>query len=247
MDLFWTALIVGLVAGIAQWDVYGWGNTQISRPIVLGMIMGFVLGDVKTGLLVGGTVELIYLGLIGVGASIPPDRTMATSIATSFAILSGIKPEAATVLAVPVAVASQSLQMLVWTINIGIMHRGDVYARNGDMKAIERLTYFGSFLFFLQGFIPAFFAVLLGVNAVKYAIELVPTFVLDSLSVAGGMLPALGFAMLFTMMSTKKLLPYFIIGFALAAYFHANLLGVAVLGIGALMLHVNRMNERIAS
>lgn len=247
MELFWTALIVAFVAGIVEWDIYGWGQTMISRPIVVGMLMGLVLGDLTTGLIVGGTVELMYLGVIPVGAAVPPDATMATSIAASLAILSGIEAEAAAALAVPVAVASQSLQMLIWTANIGLIHRADTYAETANISAIERLHYTGSFLFFLQGFIPAFFAILLGVNAVKYAVESVPEWFLNSLTVAGGILPALGFAMLFNMMSSKKLLPYFIIGFALAAYFEADLLGVAILGLGALLLHVNRMDEEPAS
>lgn len=243
MNILLTALIVAIIAGIVQWDVYGWGDTMISRPIVVGMAMGLALGDLTTGLIVGGTIEFMYLGLLPVGAAVPPDATMATSIAASLAILSGVQAEAAAALAVPVAVASQSLQMLVWTGNIGLMHRADVHAEQANFRAIERLQYTGSFLFFLQGFIPAFFAILLGVNAVKTFVDSVPQWILDSLTLAGGILPALGFAMLFNMMSSKKLLPYFVIGFALAAYFDASLLGVAILGVGALMLHVNRLNE----
>lgn len=243
MEILGTALLVALIAGIVQWDVYGWGDTMISRPIVVGMAIGIALGDVTTGLIVGGTLEFMYLGLLPVGAAIPPDATMAASISASLAILSGIQPEAAAALAVPVAVASQSLQMLIWTGNIGLLHRADRHAEHANFRAIERIQYTGSFLFFLQGFIPAFFAILLGVDAVKSFVEFVPDWFLDSLTLAGGILPALGFAMLFNMMSSRKLLPYFIIGFALAAYFEADLLGVAILGVGALMLHVTRMNE----
>jgi|SRR5690625_259087 len=243
MNTLLTALIIAVIAGIVQWDVYGWGDTMISRPIVVGMFIGLALGDLKTGLLVGGTIEFMYLGLLPVGAAIPPDATMATSIASSIAILSGIQAEAAAALAVPVAVASQSLQMLIWTGNIGLLHRADKYAQVANFKAIERIQYTGSFLFFLQGFVPAFFAILLGVNAVESFVEIVPDWFLDSLTLAGGILPALGFAMLFNMMSSRKLLPYFIIGFALAAYFGADLLGVAIIGVGALMLHVNQFDR----
>ncbi|MCJ7843109.1 PTS sugar transporter subunit IIC [Lederbergia sp. NSJ-179] len=247
MELFWTALIVALIAGIAQWDVFGWGDTMIQRPLVVGMLMGLALGDLKTGLMVGGTIEFMYLGVVAIGAAVPPDATMATSIAASLSILSGIGAEAGAALAVPVAIASQSLQMLIWTGNIGLLHRADKYAEQANIAGIERLQYTGSFLFFLQGFIPAFLAILLGVNAVKAAVEAVPQWVMDSFTLAGGILPALGFAMLFTMMSSKKLLPYFIIGFALAAYLEMELLGVAIIGVGLMLLHVNRMNEKAAT
>src|SRR5699024_2848543 len=236
MDLFLTALLVAVIAGVVQWDVYGWGDTMISRPIVVGMLMGIALGDLKTGLVVGGTLELMYLGMLPVGAAIPPDATMAASISASLAILSGVEPKAAASLAIPVAVASQSLQMLVWTANTGLIHKADKYVETANFKAIERIQYTGSFLFFLQGFVPAFFAILLGVNAVEVAVNVVPDWVMDSLTLAGGILPALGFAMLFNMMSNKKLIAYFIIGFALAAYFNASILGAAILGVGALLI-----------
>ncbi|MFK9093805.1 PTS mannose/fructose/sorbose/N-acetylgalactosamine transporter subunit IIC [Bacillus salipaludis] len=244
MELLWTALIVGIVAGIAECDGYGWGQTSISRPTVVGMLIGFVLGDLQTGLIVGGTIELAYLGLFGVGAALPPDLTMATAISSSLAILSGLEPNAAVAFAIPVAVAAQFLSMLVWTGNIGLIHRADVYAKQANFRGIDKLTYTGTFLFFLQGFIPAFLAILLGVNAVKYAIELIPPWVMNSLTLAGGILPAVGFAMLFNMMSIKKLLPYFIIGFALASYLNISLLGMAVLGIGVMLLYVYRMDEK---
>jgi PTS system sorbose-specific iic component. len=239
MSILTTALLVALVAGILEWDIYGWGQTMISRPLVAGTVMGLVLGDIQTGMFIGATVEMMYLGVIPVGAAVPPDATTATTIATSLAILSGIDPKVAPTIAVPVAVAAQSLQMLIWTINSGLMHRADTAAENGDFRGLERLHYFGSFMFFLQGFIPAFFAVLLGVNAVKAILDVIPQWIMSGLTVAGGMLPALGFAILFTMMSSKKLMPFFIIGFGLAAFFKANIIAVAVLGLGAALLYVN--------
>ena len=144
--MFFQALLVALVAGIVEWDIYGWGQTMISRPIVVGALMGLVLGDMQTGLIIGGTVELFYLGVIPVGAAIPPDATSATSIATALAILSGIDPKVAPTIAIPVAMAAQTLQMFIWTVNIGITHRADKYAEEGNLAGIERLQYLGSFL-----------------------------------------------------------------------------------------------------
>ncbi len=238
-----TALLVAVVAGILEWDIYGWGHTMISRPLVAGPIMGLVLGDVHTGLLIGASIEMIYLGVIPVGAAVPPDATTAAAISTALAILSGIETGVATTLAIPVAVAAQMVQMFVWTINSGLMHKADQYARNGNLDGACRTHLTGSFLFFLQGAVPAFLAVLLGVDAVKLLVESMPAWLTSWLNVAGGMLPALGFAMLFVMMSNKKLLPYFILGFGLAAYFKAGLIGTAVLGLGAAMIHVNHMNQ----
>mgnify|MGYP001294626931 CR=1 FL=1 len=238
------ALFIALVAGILEWDIYGWGQTMISRPLVAGPVIGLILGDVKIGLLIGGSIEMIYLGVLPIGAAVPPDATTATTVATSLAILSGLGQEVAVTLAIPVAMAAQLLQMLIWTINSGLMHKADQYAEEGDLEGTDKLHRLGSFFFFLQGFIPVFFAVLFGVDAVKAIVESIPDWLTNWFSVAGGMLPALGFAMLFVMMSNKKLLPFFIIGFGIAAYFNASLMAVAVIGTGAALLYVNTVSDK---
>lgn len=245
--MFIKALIVGLVAGILEWDIYGWGHTMISRPLVVGLVMGLVLGNPAVGLFIGASIEMIYLGVIPVGAAVPPDATSAAAIATALAIISGIDQKVAVSLAIPVALAAQLLQMFIWTINSGIMHRADKYVETADLKGTSRLQYLGSFLFFLQGFLPAFFAILLGVDAVKALVEGMPVWLTSWFKVAGGILPALGFAMLYVMMSNKKLVPYFIIGFTLAAFFNGSLISIAVIGLAAALLHVGKMSNQAES
>ncbi len=66
--------------------------------------MGLVLGDLKTGIMVGvALLELIFLGAVPIGASNPPDITSGAIIGTSFVILTGQEVGAAVALAVPVA------------------------------------------------------------------------------------------------------------------------------------------------
>lgn len=246
MSSLFTALLVGIAAGILEWDIYGWGHTQINRPLVVGPIIGLILGNVQMGLLIGASIEFIYLGVIAVGAAIPPDATTATSIATALAILSGIDKDVAVTLAIPVATAAQLLQIFIWTINSGLMHKADRLIENADLDGVSKIHLTGSFLFFLQGFIPVFFAVLLGVDAVKELVEFLTVkapMIMDGFKIAGGILPALGFAMLFVMMSNKKLIPYFIVGFVFSAFFGGTLIAVAGLGLAAALLHVNGMNH----
>ena len=66
------ALLLGLVAFIAQSE-YALGTSLLSRPIVTGLLTGLVLGDVQTGVIMGATLELAFIGSFSVGASIPPD------------------------------------------------------------------------------------------------------------------------------------------------------------------------------
>lgn len=66
------ALLLGLVAFIAQSE-YALGTSLISRPIVTGLLTGLVLGDMETGIVMGATLELAFIGSFSVGASLPPD------------------------------------------------------------------------------------------------------------------------------------------------------------------------------
>ncbi len=99
-------------------------------------------------------------------------------------------------------------------------------------------------MFFFQGFIPAFLAIFLGADAVSTLVNNMPDWINTWLKVAGGMMPALGFAMLFVMMYKKKLLPYFIAGFVIAAAFGGTLISIGVLGMAAALLYVNSMDEK---
>ncbi len=66
------AVLLGIVAFVAQSE-YALGTSLLSRPIVTGLFTGIVLGDVKTGIIMGATLELAFIGSFSVGASIPPD------------------------------------------------------------------------------------------------------------------------------------------------------------------------------
>jgi len=233
------ALLVGVVAGIIEWDIYGGFHTMISRPVAAGAIMGLVLGDLPTGLYVGASLEFVYLGSISVGAAIPPDAASATSIATALCILAKLDKDMAVSLGIPVASFAQMLQMFIWTINTYLMHAADKSAATGDIDGACKWHYVGMAFFFLQGFIPAFLAIWLGAPVVKSLVENMPVWLTNWLTLAGSMLPAVGFAMLFTMMNKPKLTPFFIIGYVLAAKMGGTLVSIGLLGLAAALLFTN--------
>lgn len=82
------AVLLGIVAFVAQSE-YALGTSLLSRPIVTGLFTGIVLGDVKTGIIMGATLELAFIGSFSVGASIPPDVVTGGILGTAFAITAG--------------------------------------------------------------------------------------------------------------------------------------------------------------
>ncbi|VTR53042.1 PTS system mannose-specific EIIC component [Serratia fonticola] len=47
---------------------------QFHRPLVACTLIGFVLGDIKTGIIIGGTLEMIALGWMNIGLRLHPMR-----------------------------------------------------------------------------------------------------------------------------------------------------------------------------
>lgn len=69
------AILVGLVGAFGCLD-YQLGTLYAFRPIVLCPLVGLVLGDLQTGLAVGASLELLFMGSISIGAYVPPNETV---------------------------------------------------------------------------------------------------------------------------------------------------------------------------
>ena len=80
------------------------GTTLLSRPLVLGPLVGLVLGDLQQGVIIGASLELIFMGNIKVGAAIPPDVVTGGVLGTAFAIMSGKGTGIALALAIPISI-----------------------------------------------------------------------------------------------------------------------------------------------
>lgn len=238
------ALLIGLIAGFGILDGRAFGECMIGRPIVLSPLVGLVLGDFQSGVIVGGTLELIWMGLFGVGAATPPDVVTGGVLGTAFAIISNKGPEVALALAVPIALLAQSLGILVRFINSWFMHKADQYADKGNITGLKNMHIIAIFLFFASTFIPSFLAMLLGADAIKAFINAVPKVILDGLTAASGLLPALGFALLLQLMVNRRLAPYFVLGFVLAIYLKLNIIAIAIIGVLlAVLIEQNGSNQ----
>ena len=69
------AILVGLVGAFGGLD-YQLGTLYAFRPIVLCPLVGLVLGDLQSGLAIGASLELLFMGSISIGAYVPPDETI---------------------------------------------------------------------------------------------------------------------------------------------------------------------------
>ncbi len=238
------ALLISLIASLGVVDARILGESMIGRPIVLGPLVGLVLGDLQTGVIVGGTLELIWMGIIAIGAATPPDVAVGGTLGTAFAILSGSGTEVALALAVPVAMLAQSLGVFVRVLLLYFVHRADDHAAKGNLSGVTRMHLIPVCLLILAMMVPSFLAVYFGVDVVKTVIAAVPEVILKGLQIGGGLLPALGFAMLLQVMMNRQILPFFFIGFTLAVFLHVNVVAAAILGLMAAILYTQLKTAR---
>lgn len=230
------ALYASVICAFFGWTNYGFVNFQTTQPVVCGALTGLLLGDLRTGIVIGGTLQLVYMGIVGVGAAIPVNQTTATTVTTALCIISKIDMGTAIALAVPVSVLGQLGRMAAWTINTPLMHIADGYAEKAEYKKMTRVQLMGSLVFFLTEFIPVFLCIFFGSTFVSAVNDNMPLWISEWLKTATGMLPALGFGMLLSMMYKPKYIPFFIIGFVMCAVFGGSLLSIALLGAAFAMI-----------
>ncbi len=233
------ALLLGLVAFIAQSE-YALGTSLLSRPIVTGLLTGLVLGDVQTGVIMGATLELAFIGSFSVGASIPPDVVTGGVLGVAFAITSGAGTETALLLGLPIATLTLVLKNVYLGMFIPMLsQKADSYAEQADTRGIERMHLLAGFGLSLMLAAVVTVSFLVGSSAVKSLLDAIPEFIKHGLSVATGIIPALGFAMLARLLINKKVAPFFFLGFALMAYLKIPVTSIAILGAIVAVVMVN--------
>lgn len=202
------------------------GSSEINRSIVIGTLVGLVLGDLKTGIIIGATLELVFLGTMAIGASNPPDRVSGTVLGTAYVITTGADIASAVALAVPVSMLMASLwDFMSMTIVPLLAAKADAYAEEGNSKGVDRMHYLGLIIPRLRAILVAA-AFCLGQAFIKNIIDNIPSFITDGLNYAMGIIPAVGFALIARMIITKQLAAFLFLGFVLAAYFKLSLIGI---------------------
>lgn len=213
--------------------------SSAGSPVFAGFITGLVMGDLGTGLVIGASLQLTVLGVGTFGGASRIDATSGAVLATAFSVAQGIKPEIAiSTIAVPVAGLLTYADILGRMSTTAFAHRIDAAIERFDYKGIERNYLLGAIPWALSRALPVFFALAFGGAFVQTVVDLVKQYqwVADGLTLAGRMLPGLGFAILLRYLPVKRNLHYLALGFGLTAmltvlYSNVQSLGAAVSSI----------------
>jgi len=212
---------------------------QTHRPLIACTLIGLVLGDIKTGIIIGGTLEMLALGWMNIGAAVAPDAALASIISTILVIAGKQDIGTGIALAIPLAAAGQVLTIIVRAITVGFQHAADKAIETGNLTSISLIHIGALFLQAMRIAIPALLvAVSVGTDTVHAMLQSIPEVVTQGLNIAGGMIVVVGYAMVINMMRAGYLMPFFYLGFVVAAFTDFNLVALGVLGTVMAVLYI---------
>ena len=236
-------LIAGVVA-LANLDGSLLGEMKFREPIVTGFLVGLILGDVSQGLIIGATLQVIWMGATGIGPTAQLDIGAGGTIGTAIAMLTGQGPEIAITFGLPVAVIMQFLNTLLMTGYSVWMHHVDNII--DDLKEKQMV-----FIHIACGMITAsiyailtFLLMYFGQSTIDILVSGLPDWADRGLGAVAVLLPALGFALLLNILFEKKLIPFLIVGFVITAYSNLDTIAITLLGLAvAIFIYMLNLNN----
>lgn len=235
----WQIIALTILSMILIWDSL---STAVfdGKPMFAGILAGIIMGDVATGVAVGATLQLMVLGVGTYGGSSMPDYLTGAIIGTVFAVTSGQGVEFGIGLAVPVGLLMVNLDVLARFCNVFFAKRVEAAIERIDYKGVARNTWLGLVSWGLSRALPIFIMLVFGDKIVSALVDYMPEWLTGGLSVAGGLLPAVGIAILLRYLPVKKYISYLLIGFFAAAYLAVPMVGIAILGVAMAVLSFNQ-------
>ena len=195
------AVVVGLIAVFARIDSRMLGRLNFERPLITCTLVGLFLGDVKTGLAVGASMEMVSLGFMSIGAS-GFDMNMGSIAGCALVIMTGANIETALAIATPMTLLITLIETGASVVRISMTHMCDNYVEKGEYQKAKLVDIFwGPLLYAVCTFIPVFMAVYLGADVIN------------------------------AIVITKKNAIFFFLGFAIAAYSGLSLTAIAIISV----------------
>lgn len=235
--MIFKAFLVSLVAAYGRLE-QGWlGQQMIARPIWLCTIIGLLLGDLTQGVIIGGSLELIWAGVVQVGA-VPTEVVTGSCVACGLALLNNLSVAEATAIAIPVGLLATLIGTLNNTITISVWSpMANSAAEKGDTKKIFWIGLAGCATQALMYAIAVFIAVSAGSSAVNAVVNAIPETVRTGLANASKILPAVGIGVLLQFSFDMKFVGFFILGFLLPTYFGLGSVAVALIGVTCAVIY----------
>lgn len=230
------AVLLGIVYWLAVGNLPFVGLWSLQRPLVCGLLTGIILGDPVQGAVVGATINLVYLGFMSAGGSMPADMGLAGVLGTAYAIAGGLSADTALALAVPIGI----LGTIVWygrmTFDSFFVHLEQKYIEEGKYNKIWKANVlFPQILCFAMTVVPCALAAYFGAAYISTFVAMLSGKVLTIFQIIGGLMPSLGIAITLQYIFKGDARVFLFLGFLIAVY---SGLGLLPLGLIALLVAI---------
>ena len=126
-------------------------QAMISRPIIIAPIIGLILNNPYTGLIIGAMIEMFWIDRIPIGVYIPPNDSLVAVLATSVAILAGqklgnVSPELiafSILLFIPFGILAKQIDIMIIKSNDLLSDQALEDAKKSNIRGIEQKNYLG--------------------------------------------------------------------------------------------------------
>lgn len=204
-------------------------DQTFTRPIVAAPLAGLILGDFHTGIIMGASLEAIFMGISAIGGVVAADSLTSSILAVAFTILSGASIEEGLTLAMPIGTLMSSFNSLFTPLFASLAPFWEKLALEmKPAKFIGILLPFQLFVSRIVGTLVLFFAVAYGVEGLQALFDKLPAWVRSGLAASSKMMTAVGFAITTAMIWTNETGFYFFVGYVMAAYLKLNNLAIAI-------------------
>ncbi|MCH3967719.1 MAG: PTS sugar transporter subunit IIC [Atopobiaceae bacterium] len=241
------AALFGLFACLASMPGMGGttiGNYTLGRPLVAGLVVGLIMGDVRSGIIVGAAIQVIYIALVTPGGTVSADVRAISYIGIPLAILAiranGLDPastEAQSMAAsLGAAVGTLGTVLFYGTATINLIWQG-IGWKTLEKGKLSKLYVVDMVLpwigHFVCSFLPTFIITMAGAGMVDLMKAYLPMdgLAMKTLFTVGSLLPTVGIAILLKQVVNKPtdFLTFFF-GFILSAVMGCNLIAAALIG-----------------
>lgn len=214
---------------------------QFQQPLVACTLIGLVTGNLVPCLILGGSLQMIAMGWANIGAAVAPDAALASVASAIILVLGGQGREgvsSAIAIAVPLAVAGLLLTIICRTIATAFVHFMDAAAKEGNFRKVEMWHVIAVCMQGVRIALPAALILAIGAGPISELLNSMPAWLTDGLAIGGGMVVAVGYAMVINMMATKEVWPFFAIGFVLATVSEITLIGLGAIGVALAIIYL---------
>lgn len=233
--------IIYLAGGFGITEAVGW---MVSPALSCGFLVGLILGEPLKGAMVGAQINLLFLGLVSAGGSMPADQKIASILGTSLAITGGLTTEQAIAIAVPIGL----IGTVTWTTRLTV---NSIFVRLFE-KLVDEHKY--NLLWIPQLLLPALVGYLIaglpcalacyfGANYIQGVMDIMSGNVLAILNIIAGLMPTVGIAITLGFLFKGEVRPFLFLGFIIAVKGGVDLLTLGLIGLLVAFIYVKLRPE----